>query len=81
MPGDPKKAHAFINALSNADTDQLTQIIERYVGSGMMMIFKDYVTKLFPDQSDEVKDPMVHLMLMGYLVHVDEVHNLVKVKK
>ena len=80
MAGDPKKAEVFINALTGAQTQALSRIIDKHVGSGMMTIFRSYVAKLFPDESDEVRDPLVHLMLMGYLIHVNETHNLVRPK-
>src|SRR3989338_7683090 len=60
MAGDPKKAEVFINALTGAQTQALSRIIYKHVGSGMMTIFRSYVAKLFPDESDEVRDPLVH---------------------
>ncbi|OGQ57540.1 MAG: hypothetical protein A3I75_05120 [Deltaproteobacteria bacterium RIFCSPLOWO2_02_FULL_50_16] len=80
MPGDAPKAEKFINALTKAQTDTLSKIIEKYVGTGLMSVFKNYVRKLFPNESEEVLDPMIHLMLMGYLIHVNEIHNLVRPK-
>tara|TARA_Y100000031_G_C8136681_1_gene345591 strand:+ start:74 stop:460 length:387 start_codon:yes stop_codon:yes gene_type:complete len=80
MAGDAVKAEKFINALTGAQTQVLAQIIDKHVGQGMMTIFKNYVSKLFPDESEEVRDPLVHLMLMGYLIQVDQTHNLVKPK-
>ena len=81
VPGDPIKADKFINALTAADPQALSKIVDKHVGPGMINVFKNYILKLFPNESAEVRDPLEHLMLMGYMIHVNEIHNLVRPKQ